>query len=193
MDRDAIHAAGFRRIAELMNSDLSAAEKGMRTMSTVEQILGFVERHKLVIAEQLALLQATRWCRLPRTQFCYWPERSDPKMVHPNGTYDYVRVNQRHTVGVPDLEQITQVLLEYEAQNFDTEDEMVIWWRGWQILMDPNGGLTCVCDVGETHIYDGDVHHERRTIATTFPKVGRTRLVVNPAVQSYLKRNRYDL
>lgn len=137
-------------------------------------------------------LSQTRMRRLLSTQFVYCPKNQYPRIQHAKG--EEMLCSRSYTVvidkGVDPYEQ----LIEREAQLFDTEDEMIVFWRGpalWSFQAVPyEDKLWAICEVYVAYRYDNEVWTEPRAIKTAYniPKIelSPTRIDVSNVVKGRL-------
>lgn len=115
----------------------------------------------------LHVLNRTRWRRLQRTQFVYWPVRGG----HPR----YERDGKQHIIQAHKSQykfRITQNIVSHlsceEQLLFDTDDEATVFWRGWRIyedLTEPDS-VIIECEFCIVHKWDGELHAELRRAPT---------------------------
>lgn len=115
------------------------------------------------INDLLHELNSTRLKRLQRTQFVYWPERSaQPRIEHANGTHSYLRETPVMYRVRPDAD-LLEYLKQLEQSLFDTPDEAVVYWRGWNISDKPRVVHAEYC---MAYLWNNDVHTEARSPTT---------------------------
>jgi len=116
-------------------------------------------------------LDRTRWARLQNTQFVYWSHRQQPKIEKSNGTQVYLRptpVFYRMNYGDSMQRLLDDMLRHREDQLFNTDDEAVVYWRGWSIFEQDRDHVFACAEYCMAHIWDDEAHDEPRYSANQF-------------------------
>lgn len=102
-----------------------------------------VQSRALYHGGALAKLASTRWRRLQQTQFAYLStRRGAPRIEHATNSHSYL---QEHTEWYEVVEaDLLENLINLEAVMFAAcgEDEVKVYWRGWEIQ--PSGNANHV-------------------------------------------------
>lgn len=153
---------------------LDALAWGINPTSIIEETRRQLEAQSFDVAGALYELDRTRLARLQRTQFVYWAKRQGhPRILQSTGQYTYL---QEHTASfrLPLTNELIDLLKEHEQKLFDTEDESVVYWRGWHVAEDSEDNLVhCNTEYCTAHIWDDQVHTEARGTYIMTPAIKR--------------------
>lgn len=124
-----------------------------------------ITQHKQDLLHEL---DRTRWVRLQRTQFVYWPPRAaPPRIEHPDGGQAYL---QERTVlyRMKPTDDLLELLKEKELRLFETADDAVVYWRGWSLYEQPNDSLFAQAEYCMAHLWNDGVYQEARENEVVF-------------------------
>lgn len=111
-------------------------------------------------------LDRTRWKRLQQTQFVYWSHRDHPRILQAGGTWDgtYSYLQEHVVARTVESDTIQEQMMHIEAELFMAygDDEVKVFWRGWEAT--PVAGTNqvvvscvyCMCYVWK----NGTIAHE---------------------------------